>query len=181
MKSKRMMNERGSALLVSLMVMVGLSLLGLAFVSISETETAISMNQKNATQVQTVSETGTKFVIEWFQDPDWATANNFLPANDDAIKPQRTIDGTTDRYKSNAGELLFNTPFKPARNDRFYGTEEAPDILIDNDTDQDFLDDLNAALFENPAETGRITDIRVYAPPMLTGTINADGYWEDAT
>lgn len=181
MKSLTMSNERGSALLVSLMVMVGLSLLGLAFVSISETETAISMNHKNATQVQTVSETGTKFVIDWFQDPNWAEDNDFLPANDDAIKPERTIGGTTDRYKSNAGEILLDTPFRPARNDRFYGTENAPDILINNDTDQDFLDDLNAALFQNPAETGRITEIRIYAPPMLTGTVNADGYWEDAT
>lgn len=44
--------DRGSTLLVSLMIMIGLSLLGLAFVAISETENAISVNQRNKAQIQ---------------------------------------------------------------------------------------------------------------------------------
>jgi hypothetical protein len=178
-------SQRGSALLASLMVMVGLSLLGLAFVTISETEGAISMNQRNLTQVQQVAETGAKFAIEWFQDPDWATAQNLMPANTDAIKPERNFktnpaDTTAikDRYKQDAGTKLFDTPFKPNRVDRFYGSEKSPDVVINGSTNQAFLNQLNAKLFVTPDLTGRITDIRVYAPPMVSALENADGYWE---
>ena len=45
-------DSRGSALLVSLMVIVGLSLLGLGFVAISETENAIAKNEQSALQTK---------------------------------------------------------------------------------------------------------------------------------
>jgi len=61
--------QRGSALLVSLMVMVGLSLLGLAFVTVSETENAISLNQRNHAQTVAIAEAGAKLVVQWFQNP----------------------------------------------------------------------------------------------------------------
>src|SRR5437870_12107139 len=73
--------DSGSALLVSLMVMVGLSLLGLGFVAISETESTIAKNQSQALQTLTVAEAGAKMAVEWFQDPVWGMANAGLPAN----------------------------------------------------------------------------------------------------
>src|SRR2546427_9061026 len=98
--SKRNRNgTRGSALLVSLMVIVGLSLLGLGFVAISETESAIAKNQQTALQTQAVAEAGAKTVVEWIQDPTWGNNNAALPANDatnmnlSAIKITRTIPG----------------------------------------------------------------------------------------
>src|SRR5882724_10378367 len=74
-------NDRGSALLVSLMVMVGLSLLGLGFVAISETESTIAKNQSQALQTLTIAEAGAKMAVEWFQDPVWGMTNAGLPAN----------------------------------------------------------------------------------------------------
>src|SRR5436305_12920561 len=74
-------NNRGSALLVSLMVMVGLSLLGLGFVAISETESTIAKNQSQALQTLTIAEAGAKMAVEWFQDPLWGMTNAGLPAN----------------------------------------------------------------------------------------------------
>ena len=62
--------QKGSALLVALMTMVGLSLLGLAFVALSETENAISINEQNHTQTVAVAEAGAKLVLQWFQDPE---------------------------------------------------------------------------------------------------------------
>ena len=50
--SARRLRQRGSALLASLMVVVGLSLLGLAFVAISETESAISINERCGTRAR---------------------------------------------------------------------------------------------------------------------------------
>src|SRR6266498_1399286 len=96
-------SNRGSALLVSLMVIVGLSLLGLGFVAISETESAIAKNEQNALQTQAIAEAGAKMVVEWFQDPAWAELHAAMPQNSDptvaggiiptagAIKTQRTI------------------------------------------------------------------------------------------
>src|SRR5712671_6314751 len=78
---RRARSSRGSALLVSLMVIVGLSLLGLGFVAISETESAIARNQQNALQTQAVAEAGAKLVVEWFQDPTWGQNTGGMPLN----------------------------------------------------------------------------------------------------
>src|SRR5438094_10377135 len=78
-------SSRGSALLVSLMVIVGLSLLGLGFVAISETETAIAKNQLSTAQTEAVAEAGAKLVVEWFQDPVWGQTTAGLPSNDGAV------------------------------------------------------------------------------------------------
>src|SRR5687767_3945989 len=105
--------DRGSALLVSLMVMVGLSLLGLSFVAISETENAISVNERNKTQTAAVAEAGAKAVVQWFQDPDTMLARGLLPTNDDDFKIERTVAAYKGRYKSEAGDVLCDTPFGP--------------------------------------------------------------------
>src|SRR5437667_8916487 len=83
--------QRGSALLVTLMVMDGLSLLGLGFVAVSETENTISANERNYTQVLSVAEAGARMVVEWFQDPAWASARGLLPANNNSIKTLRVM------------------------------------------------------------------------------------------
>jgi len=57
------LREKGSALLVALMTLVGLSLLGLAFVAMSETESAISVNQRNHAQVVATSESGAREIV----------------------------------------------------------------------------------------------------------------------
>src|SRR6185295_17684867 len=114
---RRKSSDRGSALLVSLMVIVGLSLLGLGFVAISETETAIAKNQQGALQTQAIAEAGAKLVVEWFQDPIWGEANGAQPTNSvcasygttpcstsgtpgEFMKTVRIIPGYTGVYKS---------------------------------------------------------------------------------
>src|ERR1700693_3161278 len=105
--------NRGSALLVSLMVIVGLSLLGLGFVAISETESAIAKNQQTALQTQAVAEAGAKLVVEWFQDPTWANLRAGMPANDAtnlnlaATKATRSITGYSGVYKPAANARLL--------------------------------------------------------------------------
>src|SRR6476646_10120552 len=96
MKGRRVMRrirrgDRGSALLVSLMVIVGLSLLGLGFVAISETESAIAKNEQNALQTQAIAEAGAKMVVEWFQDPGWAETNAAMPLNSNATIASQAI------------------------------------------------------------------------------------------
>lgn len=169
----RVRRQKGSALLVSLMIMVGLSLLGLGFVAISETESAIAVNERNYVQAQSAAETGAKAVIQMFQNADWAKAEGILPQNISAFKIERCHDttcGSLDYYKPTAGDLLFNFPFKGANGNRFYGDVDSPDVYIrlDGSTGTAYLNALSQKLFyssANAIEKLRISEIRVYAPP----------------
>ena len=179
--------EEGSALLVSLMVMAGLSLLGLAFVAISETESAIAVNQRNYVQAQAAAEAGAKLVVEWFQDAEWASDRGLLPPNSKDIKTLRVLvdpktGSNVTHYYKNAGELLFDIPFKIQDTNRFFGNVNTADVIIRrgaNDVATKYLNSLNAALFAD--STVRISEIRVYAPPMPGGTLingtGDDGFW----
>ncbi len=192
--------EKGSALLVSLMVLVGLSLLGLGFVALSETETSISVNQRNHAQTVAFAEAGARVVVQWFQDPVTARARGVMPVNTDAIKTERTVD-SNGFYKpdTTTPELLCDTPYKPRPQNRFFGTEDSADIIITEANAQSFLNTFNAKVFPpttllagDPRRATqdsnlRITDIRIYAPPIVGGDLVGDGgspelfFWRGGT
>lgn len=194
MKTLRIKQQKGSALLVTLMVMAGLSLLGLGFVAISETESAISVNDRNYVQAQAAAETGVRTVIEWLQDAPWSSDAGILPQNTVDFKTQRSSqDGAIiDYYKPVGSQVLFDVPFKPGRTDRFLGADpDHADVWIAdtfpngtaNAKGKDFLDKLSAKIFYTPAnatEKLRISDIRVFAPP-IPGVLPeqyANGYYD---
>ena len=152
-RSKRNRNgTRGSALLVSLMVIVGLSLLGLGFVAISETESAIAKNQQTALQTQAVAEAGAKTIVEWIQDPTWGNTNAALPANDAtnlnlaAIKITRTISGYSGVYKPSATTRLLDKPYRANNGDKLFGDEDHADLVINRTTDPTTIDNFNTIL-----------------------------------
>lgn len=183
MKSQRntTQNERGSSLLVSLMVIAGLSLLGLGFVAISETESAISVNERNYTQTLQVAEAGARTVAEWFNAPEWALATGVMPANTNAIKQTRTNASYTGLYKPDtAVELLCDIPYGQD-SDRFYGVDApSADIVITRNNAAAFLDDFNARLFTDALEGGRVVEIRIYGPPVVGGSFTTTAglkYW----
>ncbi len=185
--------ERGSALLISLMVMVILTLLGIAYLLMAETENQIAANQRNSSQALYTAESGARLVVDWFNRPLTA----FLPPMDlgttppgqalaDADRTLRMIDTDEDgdhdtlysavpkpEYKETT-DLLFQKPYRGSDEDAFLGSEDGPDIRITSGT---FLDALNAALQGTAAGTpadpspdatfGRITQIDVYSPPIL--------------
>ena len=181
---RRRRGDRGSALLVSLMVMVGLSLLGLSFVAISETENAISVNERNKAQTTVLAEAGAKAVVQWFQDPATADARGLLPDNDfENFKTSRTVTAYAGYYKPSG--YLFDTPFGPRDQDMFFGDEEHADVIIvegRNDASDEFLEAFNKAIFfrkdddDTGEDTGRIVAIRVYAPPIVGGNL-VNGFW----
>jgi hypothetical protein len=175
-------HDRGSALLVSLMVMVGLSLLGLGFVAISETENAISVNERNKTQVTSLSEAGAKAIVQWFQDPDTMKARGLLPDNSDdkLFKTERKVSAYTGYYRT--GGALFDKPFGPEEEDMFFGDREHADFLIvrgRNDESDAYLKAFSDNLFFYPTDfddedkdlAGRVTAIRIYAPPIVGGAL----------
>src|SRR6266852_7002754 len=149
------LRQRGSALLASLMVIVGLSLLGLAFVAISETESAISVHERNHTQTVALAETGARIVVQWFQHPTQmktgGTGLGLMPVNDVAtstFKIARDSGSSTTFYKPDAGSLFCDLPFGPADKDKFFGFEDSADLMIDRTTaaGQTFLDTFNTKL-----------------------------------
>ena len=189
---RKLRDDRGSALLVSLMVIVGLSMLGLGFVAISETETSIAANHANSLQTEAIAETGARTVVEMFQNPDWAIAQGFLPANDvkttptlGQIKVVRTFtitEGTSTTtyssvYKPATDAKLLDKPYRPKNDDRFFGDEDTADLLFNRTTAQANIDALNSALFGTKPEdriNGEITEIKIFAPPIVGGTLTAD-------
>jgi hypothetical protein len=174
--SKARARQRGSAMLAALMVIVGLSLLGLAFVSLSETEGAISVNQRNHSQTVAAAEAGARLVVQWFQYPDKMRTLGLMPANATTIKTNRVIPGYTGYYKPDTSDLLCDLPYGPDEMDKFYGAEDSPDILITQANASTFLQDLNTKVFgaEGALDAragGEITEIRIFAPPMVGATL----------
>lgn len=181
-RNRRRSGDAGSALLISLMVLVGLSLLGLAFVTLSETESAISVNERNAIQTQAIAEAGARAAVEWFQDPDWASSIGILPSNTtppSGMKRTRVTSTYTGVYKPLSTDVLFDKPFRPAPSNRFYGDYDTADIIINDTIDATTITNLNTYLFGADSKVlGRIREVRVYAPPIIGGTLNANGFWE---
>lgn len=184
-RSKQLLKrDRGSALLVSLMVIVGLSLLGLGFVAISETESAIARNQQNVLQTQAVAEAGAKLIVEWFQSPAWGQTSGGLPLNTSvnaklgAIKVTRVSGDYTGVYKPASTSMLMDKPYRPDPNNRFYADENTGDIVINRTTDVGTIDKVNKILLGPNAEdtrSGEITEIRIYAPPSVGGILVSNG------
>lgn len=190
-RSKRLLKrDRGSALLVSLMVIVGLSLLGLGFVAISETESAIARNQQNALQTQAVAEAGARLVVEWFQSPTWGQSTGGMPLNTSAnanlaftkvTRVQKDVYGNvvySGVYKPSPTMMLFDKPYRTDPMNRFFADENTGDIVINLTTDPTTIANVNNILFGPNAEdtrSGQITEIRVYAPPSVGGTLAQNG------
>jgi hypothetical protein len=207
--AKMKSGERGSALLIGLMVVAGLSFLGLGFVAISETESAISVNQRNAAQVESVAESGVRAVVEWFQNPQSSASAGIMPllneADKNAMKKERFLVGgifgvgstgaltSIGRYEqqTNAEFFCCDRPYKPLAVDRLFGSDDAPDIVIDRTTSTTsatvavegvnytgtFLQRFNSVMIPTGSDV-RITRIEIYGPPMLSGVRNANNFWQ---
>ncbi len=184
-KKRLLRKDRGSALLVSLMVIVGLSLLGLGFVAISETESAIAKNQLSTAQTQAIAEAGARMVVEWFQDPIWAEANAGLPVNDGTVNPNVTAIKTSrvsgpdsGVYRPSAQAHLLDKPYRPQFINRFYGDENSADLIINRTTDSTTIDNVNNILLGPNSEDkrdGEVTEIKIYAPPIVGGILTPNG------
>ena len=179
--------ERGSALIVSMMVMVVMTVVGLSFVLVSDTENQIAVSDRDTRQVLYVAMAGAKIAESWFNVPD-STYNPFVPAKAQCDLSKRVGDsdydgdddidvptnGTGQRYRGGtaAGTYrLFDKPFRGATRDTFWGTYDHPDVLISNSPSvaNEFLDSVGS-LFNTARSKSldgvELTEIRVYAPPF---------------
>jgi hypothetical protein len=196
-------SEQGSALILAALVTVILSLLGLSYLMMAQTENTIAENERNAAETLYVAEAGARLVVGWFNDP---TSTGYLvPGTADVDRTKRVFDNDDDpstaRVLGVSGDAtkpiykdatytpsgLFDRPYRAALYDTFRGVEtgtdpnvsfadKGPDVIVNTS----FLTTINNTLFPNyptPALRARITRIEIYGPPMITigGTLTRMG------
>ena len=184
--------ERGSALLISVLVMVILTLLGISYLMLAQTESQIAENQLNAQQALFVSESGARMVMNWFNDPTGTgykvpTATQVNRAirwyDHDANAGTASVKGiagdTTKPVYREGTDDLFDKPYRGNNYMSFLGEEshsggdEGPDLRIDaaaGGAQAAFLTDVNNTLFASYPSANRrarITRIDVYSPPLI--------------
>lgn len=187
--------ERGSALVIAVLVIVILTLLGVSFVLMAETENRIAQNEKLSAQALYFAEAGARQVKRWFDRP-YSTlnlANAPLSVVDRTLR-QLDTDGpgpnapfaqngstSAPRYKQgvdlngDGNDDLFEKPYRGNLTHALLGTPDGPDMRIDenySNAAKTFLATLSERLLANfPASAAgiraRITRIDVYAPPYL--------------
>jgi len=195
--------ERGSALIIATLVSVILSLLGISYMMMAQTENVIAENERNASMALYVAESGARLAINWFNDP---TSTGYLvPTTGQVDRTLRVYDHdnntgtarvlavasdtTKPIYKDSAvtTSTPFDRPYRSALGDTFLGVEtgtdpdpsfatKGPDIVVG----ASHLTTINNALFPNfpnPALRARIARIEIYSPPMLSlgGTLTRMG------
>lgn len=178
-----------------MLITVILTLLGISFLLMGETESRIAQNEKRTSQALYVAEAGARAVKRWFDRP--GTAIRF-PLPGEVDRTLRVIIDETDPYDpvdetpadgvvgsfpyykqgvdldSNGRDDLFDRPYRTGMLHSPLGTPDGPDLRIDQ-ADAGaliFLEDLTADLVgEFPGEPGgvysRIDRIDIYAPPYI--------------
>ncbi len=180
--------NKGSALLVTLLVMVILTLTGISFLFMADTENKISNNYYMAMRALVAAQSGVYLVNSWFNHP--SDGKTLLPASDQiGILPRENTSSTkpaagkTTLYKWGctgdndgcANYKLFDKPFMGINETttvfhRFFGTETNPDILISYYSNvqkqKEFLDSVNTLILGTATGPVRISEIKLYSPPL---------------
>jgi len=201
--------QRGSALLITMMVMVILTLLGLSYLFMADTENLIAQNQRDSDQLLFVSETGAKMTKAMFDRPTYgppsdpnSVLSRFLNTYDmrnsayydrtqrvfdhdnDPNTADVAADGTSARPYFRQGMTVdpnlpaylsfLDHPYRGNTKAAYMGSEAGPDMILQSNSldpnasgSVDILDQINASLFSDQPNTGRIMRIDFYAPPVI--------------
>lgn len=162
--------ERGSALVIAVLVMAVLTLLGLAYLLMADTENKIAENEKLSAQSLYFGEGVMREVKRWFDRPPYSPAgatnltrptigvmNRTLREFDlDGPGPSAAVraDGSPTRpfYKlgvdgdADGNDDIFDKPYRAALKDTFVGSAAQPDIEMERTNDAataSFLDSLS--------------------------------------
>lgn len=186
--------EEGSALILATLVTVILSLLGLSYLMMAQTENTIAENERNSAAALYVAEAGARLAVGWFNDP--TSTGYMVPGSAGVDRTRRVIDhdansatarvlavsgdATKPIYKDSTVTLspILDRPYRSALADTFLGIEtgtdpdpsfadKGPDLIVGST----HLDTINNTLFPNypsPFLRGRITRIEIYAPPIVS-------------
>ena len=176
--------EEGSALVIAILIMVIMSLMGLAFALVAETENKISVNERHQAQALYVAEGTVRLVKGWFDDP---ASGYLVPTSSQADRSLRYVDhdgdGTYQLYSSapspwnvtyrSGTNDLFEKPYRGSPSVSLEGTQANPDVRISASgasAEQAFLNTINNTVFPNypaPGLRAKVRQIDVYSPPIL--------------
>jgi hypothetical protein len=173
--------ERGIALIVALLVMVIMTLLGVPFLLLGETENRIAENERLSQQALYAADAGAKMVVRWFDRPMHGSnvinptlavidrTQRLINADGDPGTAPVLADGTAAKpyYKGGVDEDadgdddVFDKPYRdhPGESpvNSLMGTEGGPDVVIDEAAGADaeaFLTSLSSGLLAGyPAST----------------------------
>jgi Tfp pilus assembly protein PilX len=189
----RRREEAGSALILAALVTVILSLLGLSYLMMAQTENTIAENERNSAAALYVAEAGARLAIVWIDDP--SSTGYLVPATSDMDRTKRIFDHdnntATARVQGVAGDStkpiykdanftaspVFDRPYRGSLSDTFLGIETGtdsnpayatmgPDVILSSS----YLTTVSTALFPNfPSVTlqARLTRVEIYAPPLI--------------
>jgi hypothetical protein len=185
--------ERGSALVLATLITVIMSLLGISYLMMAQTENTIAENERNAAMALYVAEAGTRLTVAWLNDP---TATGFLvPGTAQLDRTKRLLDhdfnSGTVRVKAVSADAtkplykdpvvtpstVFERPYRSSLGDTFYGIEtgtdpdpsfasDGPDLVVT----AAHLATINNTLFPDfPSADlrARIARIEIYSPPVI--------------
>jgi hypothetical protein len=147
--------ERGSALVIAVLVMAIMTLLGVSYLFMADTENKIAENEKLSAQALYFGEGVTREVKRWFDRPPYTAAgddNLTRPSASLMVRTKRKIDvdgpgpspaiaadgssanpyykGGVDR-DGDGQDDIFDKPYRPGLADMFVGTADGPDVEID--------------------------------------------------
>jgi len=183
------LGENGSAMVITMLVMVILTLLGISFLMMGETENRIAQNEKLSAQALYVAETGVWQVKRWFDRPESAI-NLLNPPEAEVDRTLRLLDvdgdPTTAPVAQNGGAFpmykqgidldgdgnddLFKQPYRGGMHNLLLGTVDGPDMRM-TWTANGFLDQLSGVIFGTYPGVGgvqaRIQSIDIYGPPYI--------------
>ena len=190
----RRRTEEGSALILAALVAVILSLLGLSYLMMAQTENTIAENERNAAAALYVAEAGARLAVGWFNDP--SATGYLVPAVGSVDRTKRIFDHDnntgTARVQGVSGDAtkplykdttltaspILDRPYRSDLANTFLGIETGtdpnvafasmgPDIIVS----AGHLTTINNALFTNFPSVNlnaRITRIEIYAPPIVS-------------
>jgi len=188
--------ERGSALVVTILVTVILSLLGISFMMMAQTENQIAQNEIRGSQALFAAESGVRMVKRWFDRP-FDNVNNIrnptfggeidltlrlIETDGNPATAAVAQDGspTNPRYKQgvdldgSGNDDLFEKPYRGSTADALMGTEAGPDMQIlatSSAAAATFLDNLSTDIFGSYPGGGlqaKIVEIDIYSPPYIS-------------
>ena len=157
--------ENGTALIITLCLLLMITLLGLSTFNRSIGELQIAANDTAWLEAQYLAESGIALLLQWFQDPktlpDIGTFPNGYASSDRARflkKRQRDVRG-------------FPSFFDARGRNQFTGTKEEPDFLYQAKTDGPIL---TGEIWKT---MGELTSLKVFSPttPGAMSTVEAVG------
>ena len=187
-------SAEGTAMILAVLVAAVLTVLGMSYLAISETESRIARNERRSVQAARLAAAGLRVVKTWFDHP--ADPRNLLNPTDRVVdRSLRRIDHDGDpatppwpqdgaawpRYKqgvdldADGADDLFDRPYRDGPLHATMGTEDGPDMRIDADASplaRAFLERLTRALVadfpgDEPGISAGIVRIDVYQPPHV--------------